>query len=149
MLYNQKRYIELFKKLERYEYKDVFYKLEKDLYLEFIAYESEIESYIFWKGRISLLLILEEFINKTISGEEFDEKFFQLFSQLLNECDTVKNDLRSEKLKDFVIDLRSENFGSLITFLRLELDYFTDDYENEELYTSIKTCFLNLQKKSY
>ena len=61
-------------------------------------------------------------------------------------CDGFLKELGSEKLKDFQLDPRSYGFGSLISFLRAECDNFSEDYQNEEFYDSIKDCFLKLQK---
>jgi hypothetical protein len=55
-------------------------------------------------------------------------------------------ELGSEKLKDFHPNLRSTGFGGLISFLRAEFDNFSEDYQNQEFYDSIKDRFLKLQK---
>ena len=59
---------------------------------------------------------------------------------------SLYKELGSEKLKDFQLDLRSKRFGSLISFLMAECNNFSEDYQNEEFYDSIKDCFLKLQK---
>ena len=59
--------------------------------------------------------------------------------------DSLKK-LSSGKLKDFQLDPRSYEFGSLRSFLKAENDNFSEDYQNEEFYDSIKDCFLKLQK---
>lgn len=52
--------------------------------------------------------------------------------------------LDSKKLTDFQLDLKSDQFGSLIIFLRIGCDNFDEDYENEEFYNFIKDYFLVL-----
>lgn len=89
---------------------------------------------------------MEKFVNKIISGEEFSNSFLELRQRLIYECDGFLKELGSEKLKDFQLDPRSYGFGSLISFLRAECDNFSEDYQNEEFYDSIKDCFLKLQK---
>ena len=147
MTYNQKRYIEL---LKRSEYlKNLgksFYQESKDEYLELSKYEGAIQSYLYWKSRTLFVLLMEKFVNKIISGEEFSNSFFELRQTLIYECDGFLKELGSEKLKDFQLDPRSYGFGSLISFLRAECDNFSEDYQNEEFYASIKDCFLKLQK---
>ena len=149
MTYNQKRYIEL---LKRSEYlKNLgksFYQESKDEYLELLKYEAAVELYVYWKSRTLFLLLMEKFVNKIISGEEFSDSFLGLRQRLLYECDGFLKELGSEKLKDFQLDLdpRSYGFGSFISFLRAECDNFSEDYQNEEFYDSIKDCFLELQK---
>jgi hypothetical protein len=147
MTYNQKRYIELLKRSE--DLKNLgksFYQESKDEYLELSKYEGAIQSYIYWKSRTLFVLLMEKFVNKIISGEEFNNSFLERRQRLIYECDGFLKELGSEKLKDFQLDPRSYGFGSLISFLRAECDNFSEDYQNEEFYDSIKDCFLKLQK---
>ena len=147
MTYNQKRYIELLKRSK--DLKNLgksFYQESKDEYLELSKYEGAIQSYVFWKSRTLFVLLMKKFVNRIISGEEFSDSFLELRQRLIYECDGFLKELGSEKLKDFQIDPRSYKFGSLISFLRAECDNFSEDYQNEEFYDSIKDCFLKLQK---
>ena len=147
MTYNQKRYIELLKRSEDLEnLGKSFYQVSEDEYLELSDYEADIASYIYWKSRTLFVLLMEKFVNKIISGEEFSDSFFELSQRLIYECDDFLKDLGSEKLKDFQLDPRSYGFGTLISFLRAECDNFSEDYQNEEFYDSIKDCFLKLRK---
>lgn len=149
MTYNQKRYIELLKRSE--DLKNLgksFYQESIDEYLELSEYEAAIEPYLDWKSRTLFVLFMEKFVNKIISGEEFSNSFLELYQRLIYECDGFLKELGSEKLKDFQfqLDRRSAGFGSLISFLRAECNNFSEDYQNEEFYDSIKDCFLILQK---
>jgi hypothetical protein len=87
---------------------------------------------------------MEKFVNGIIDGQEFSDSFLEL--RLIYTCDEFIEELDSEKLKNFQPDLRSTGFGGLISFLRAECDNFSEDYQNEEFYDSIKDCFLKLQK---
>ena len=150
MTYNQKRYIELLKRSE--DLKNLgksFYQESEDEYLELSEYGGAIGSYLNWKSRTLFVLLMEKFVNKIISGEEFSNSFLGLCQRLIYECDGFLKELGSEKLKDFQLDPRdprSDGFGNLISFLRAECDNFSEDYQNEEFYDSIKDCFLELQK---
>ena len=147
MNYNQNRYIELLKRSE--DLKNLgksFYQESKNEYLELSIYQGAIASYIYWKSRTLFVLLMEKFVNKIISGEEFSNSFLELRQRLIYECDDFLKELGSEKVKDFQIDPRSYEFGSLISFLRAECDNFSEDYQNQEFYDSIKDCFLKLQK---
>ena len=142
MTYNQKRYIELLKRSE--DLKNLgksFYKESKDDYLELSEYEGAIQSYLYWKSRTLIVLLMEKFINRIISGEEFSDSFLELRQRIIYECDGFLNELGSEKLKDFQLDPRSYGSGSLISFLRAECDNFSKDYQNEEFYDYIEECF--------
>jgi hypothetical protein len=147
MSYNQKRHIELLKRLQDLKNQGKsFYQESKDEYLELSKYEGAIQSYIYWKSRTLFVLLMEKFVNRIISGEEFSDSFLELRQRLIYECDGFVKELGSEKLKDFQLDPRSNGFGSLISFLRAECDNFSEDYQKEEFYNSIKDCFLKLQK---
>lgn len=54
--------------------------------------------------------------------------------------------LGSKKLKDFHLDSRSSRFGSVSSFLKAECYNFSENYQKEEFYDSIKNYFLKLQK---
>ena len=147
MTYNQKRHIELLKRLQDLKNQGkLFYQESKDEYLELSKYEGAIQSYIYWKSRTLFVLLMGKFVNRMISGEEFSDSFLELRQRLIYECDGFLKELGSEKLKDFQLDSRSKGFGSLVSFLRAECDNFSEDYQKEEFYDSIKDCFLKLQK---
>lgn len=147
MTYNQKRHIELLKRAKDLKNQGKsFYQESTNEYLELSKYEGVIQSYIYWKSKTLFVLLMEKFVNRIISGEEFRDSFIQLRQRLIYECDGFIKELGSEKLKDFQLDPRSNGFGSLISFLRAECDNFIEDYQNEEFYDSIKNGFLKFQK---
>jgi hypothetical protein len=76
------------------------------------------------KNKKELLELMEKFLNGTIDGQEFSENFIEL----------RRKDRRSKKLSGF------------LTGLSCELDHFTENYESQEFYDSIKNWFLKLQK---
>ena len=147
MKYNQKRHIELLKRSQdlKNQKKNLFIENQEEDF-ELSEYNAAIASYLYWKSRTLFLLLMEKFVNKIISGEEFSDSFLELRQRLIYEYDGFLKELDSEKLKDFQPDPRSYRFGSLISFLRAECDNFSEDYQNEEFYDSIKDCFLKLQK---
>jgi hypothetical protein len=79
-------------------------------YLELSKYEGAIESYIYWKSRTLFVLLMEKFVNRIISGEEFEDSFFELRQRLIYEYDDFLKELGSEKLKDFQLDPRILRF---------------------------------------
>ena len=147
MTYNQERHRKLIKRSQYFKNQGQFFNRESpDEYLEFCKYQATIQSYIDWKSRRQLLSLMEKFVDRIISGEEFSDSFLGLRQKLRYKCDGFLEELGSGKLKDFQLDLRSTRFGSLISFLRAECDNFSEDYQNKEFYDSIKDCFLKLQK---
>ncbi len=147
MIYNRKRHVQLLERSQFFKNQGKSFDQENmDDYLELLKYEGIIQSYIYWTSRTFFVLLLEKFVNRLMSGEEFNDNFRQLHQGLIYEFHAFKKKLSSEQLIGFYIDPRSDKFGSLISFLRAECDNFTEDYENEEFYESIKDCFLKLQQ---
>jgi hypothetical protein len=89
---------------------------------------------------------MEDFLNRKIDGEEFCDGVYGLRRKLIDSCNKFNIDLGSGRLKDLHLDLRSKKFGGFLTSLYSECEYFDEDYENEEVYTSIKNKFLKFQK---
>ena len=148
MTHNQKRYIELLKRSE--DLKNLgksFYQESKDEYLELLKYQANIDVHIYWESRILFVLLMEKFVNKIISGEEFSDSFVGLRQRLRYQCDGFLKELSSEKVEDFQLDLdpRAHWFTNLMSFVRAECDNFDEDYQNEEFYDSIKNCLLKLK----
>lgn len=147
MNYNQKRHIELLKRSQslKNEGKSFYYESLSE-YLEFSKYQGAIQSYIYWKSRISFVLLMEKFVDGIITGDEFNDSFFELSQNLIYEYDDSIKKLDSEKLKNFQLNPRSNGFNNLISFVRAECNNFSENYQNEEFYDCIKDCFLQLQK---
>jgi len=57
-----------------------------------------------------------------------------------------KLEINSKKLKDFQPDVRSDGFGSFLSFLSPECDNFNENYGNNEFHNSIKEAFFQLHK---
>ena len=126
--YNKQRYIELLKRSE--DLKNLgksFYQESKDEYLELSKYEGAIQSYLYWESRTLFVLLMGKFVNRIISGKEFSDSFLQLRQRLIYECDDFRKELGSEKLKDFPLDLKSNGFDSLSSFLRAGCDNFSEN----------------------
>lgn len=64
-----------------------FYQESKDEYLEFTKYAAAIQLCLYWESRNRFVLIMEKFVNKIISGEEFSDSFLGLRLRLVYECD--------------------------------------------------------------
>ena len=147
MTYNRNRHLKLLKRSQDFKNQGKsFYRESRDEYLELSKYEGAIQSYIYWKNRRQFALLMEKFINGIIDGQEFSYSFLELRRKLIDTCDEWIVELGSGKAKDFQPDGRSTGFGSLISFLRAECENFSEDYQNQEFYDSIKDCFLKLQK---
>ena len=145
--YNRNRHLKLLKRSQTLEKQGKsLYQKSTNEYLELSRYEGAIQSYIYWESRRQFALLMKKFVTGIIDGEEFSDSFCELRQKLTDKCDEFIVELDSDKLKDFNPDLRSTGFGSFISFLRAECDNFSEDYQNDEFYNSIKDCFLKLRK---
>jgi hypothetical protein len=149
MTYNQKRHIELLKRSQdlKNQRKNLFIENQEED-LELSKYNTIVAEYIFWQDRDQVALLMEDFLNKKIYGEEFCGQIYGLRRKLINTCEKFKLELisSSEKIQDFQPDGKAKKLSGFLTGLFCECDHFMENYENDEFYTSIKTGFLNFQK---
>lgn len=79
------RYLELLKRLQDLKNQGKsFYRENQEDYLELCEYRAALEEHVFWKNRRQFALLMENFINGTIDGEEFSEDFSVLRRKLID-----------------------------------------------------------------
>ena len=121
---------------------------------ELSKYNAAVAEHIFWQDRYQVALLMEDFLNRKIDGEELCDRVYGLRRKLINACEKFKLELGSEEFKDFQPDGRSKKLNGFLTGLFCECEHFADksrrklreDYENHQFYTSIKNGFLKFQK---
>jgi hypothetical protein len=149
MTYNQKRHIQLLKRSQdlKNQGKNLFIENREEDF-ELSKYNIAVEEHIFWQDRYQVGLLMEDFLNRKIDGEELCGRVYGLRRKLINTCEKFKLELTSgsEKIKAFQPDGRSKKLSGFLTGLYCECEHFDEDYENDEFYTSIKNGFLNFQK---
>ena len=149
MTYNQKRHIELLKRSQdlKNQRKNLFIENQEEDF-ELSEYNIAVEEHVFWQDRDQVALLMENFLNKKIDGELFCDQIYGLRRKLINTCKQFKLELisSSEKIKNFQPDERSKKLSGFLTGLYCECEHFDEDYQNEELYNSIKNGFLNFQQ---
>ena len=149
MSYNQKRHIQLLKRSQdlKNQGKNLFIENQEEDF-ELTKYNTAVAEHIFWQDRYQVALLMEDFLNRKIDGEELCGRVYGLRRKLINACEKFKLELTSssEKIKDFQPDGRSKKLSGFLTGLYCECEHFDEDYENDEFYTSIKNGFLNFQK---
>lgn len=152
MTYSQKRHIELLKLSQDLENqkKSLFIENTEE-YLELAEYDAIVEEHILWQDRHKIALVMENFLNKKIDGEDFCDHVYGLRRTLRNACEEFNLKLisSSETIQDFqhYEFLPNLSLAGLLTVLFCECDNFMDDYENEQFYNDIQTFYFNLQKK--
>ena len=148
MTYNQNRHMELLKRSQdlKKQGKKLFIENQEEGF-ELSEYNITVEEHIFWQDRYQIVLVMEDFLNRKINGELLCEQVYGLRRKLINTCKQFKLELisSSEKIKNFQPDERSKKLSGFLTGLYCECEYFDEDYENDEFYTSIKNGFLNFQ----
>jgi hypothetical protein len=157
--YNKFRHLQLLNRLQDLEKQGKsLYEENQEEYLELLNYRATVQNHLFWKNRCQFVLLMENFINGIIDGEEFCDNFSALYRETLDVHEALKID--SKKLEDFQPDLRSKYFCSFISFLRCECDSFepdstflefnivreSDDLTEEQLKDSIRNVILEIQK---
>lgn len=149
MTYNQKRHRELLTRSQnlKNQRKNLFIENQEEDF-ELSKYNIAVQEHIFWQDRYQLALLMQNFLSKKITAEEFCGQVSGLRRKLINTCENFKLELisGSEKIKAFQPDVRSKKLSGFLSYLYCECENFDDDYESLELYTSIKNGFLNFQK---
>ncbi len=149
MTYNQKRHIQLLKRSQdlKNQGKNLFLENQEEDF-ELSQYNIAVYQHIFWQERFQVALLMEDFLNRKIAGEELCDGVYGLRRKLRNTFEKFQFKLTStsEKMKDFKPDGRSKKLSGFLTGLYCECEHFDQDYENDEFYTSIQNGFLNFQK---
>ena len=147
MTYNQKRHIQLLKRSQdlKNQGKNLFIENREEDF-ELSEYNIAVAEHIFWQDRYQVALLMEDFLNRKIDGEELCGGVYGLRRKLINACEKFNLELGSEKVKNFQLDGRSKKLSGFLTGLYCECEHFAEDYENDEFYTSIKNGFLKFQK---
>jgi hypothetical protein len=147
--YDLERHIQLLKISQnlKNQKKNIFFE-NLQQYLELAEYDIALEEHIFWQNRYEIGLFIEEFLNRKIDGGIFCTRIYDLRFKLRRTFEKFTLELisDSEKIKTFQPDERSKNFSDFLTVIDCKCEYFDEDYENDEFYTSIKNMFLNFQR---
>ena len=149
MTSNQKRHILLLKRSQdlKNQRKNLFIENREEDF-ELSKYNVAVQEHIFWQDRYQVSLLMEDFLNRKIDGEELSGRVYGLRDKLRNACEKFKLELTSgsEKIKAFQPDGRSKKLSGFLTGLYCECEHFAEDYKNHEFYTCIKNRFLNFQE---
>lgn len=80
---------------------------------QFLDYEKQLEDYLFWTKKSDFGLWMQNYIENSITPEEFETAFSSLWNSTLKEFDEIQLDL--ERLKNFHPNPEAANGGSYIT----------------------------------
>ena len=133
MTSNKFRHLELLRRFLDFKKQGKhLYNENQDEYFELLDYRCALEDHIFWKNRRQFVLLMENFINDSIDGQQFKDSFSGLHIKTSEAYDAFEFEINSKKLKDFQPDPRSNGFGSFITFVYRECEAFEEEYYTEE-----------------
>jgi len=99
---------------------------------------------MFWKNRYQFALLMENFINGIIDGEDSDS-FSVLHIKTVDAYDTFETDF--EKLEDFQPDPKSNGFGSLMTFVYRDCEVLEEEYYTQKQFK--ESTFFVLSNNSF
>jgi hypothetical protein len=81
-----------------------------------------------------------------MDAEEFHDSLFGLRRNHIAKCKKFLSKLISEEIKYFFPNKESYKVKGFLTFLYCECENFELNFDEEELYTSIRNGFLKFQK---
>jgi hypothetical protein len=145
--YNLKRHVELLKRKEKIiSQNESFFKENRTESLELSKYSAAVSQHIFWEDRFEVASVIQAFLNKEMDGQEFHDSVFGLRRKHLAKCDKFLSRLVSEEIKDFYPTKESYKLRGFLSALYFECEHFETNFDEDELYTSIRTGFLKFQK---
>lgn len=118
--YNQRRHVELLKGLEDLNNQGInLFVANPQEDLELKRYNSIVQGYIFWSDRKKVGLLMEDFLNKKIDGEDLCGHVFGIHRNIIKECENFTFELLSnpEKIYELETDERSNAFCKFFTGL--------------------------------
>ena len=145
--YNLKRHIELLKQEKKVlSEKKSFWKENQKECLELSKYDVAVENHIEWEDRFEIASVMEDFLSKKIDAHEFHDSVFGLRRKNLEKCKRFLSKLVSEEIKDFCPNKNAHKLKGFLSSFYFECEQFETNFDEDELYNSIKNGFLNFQK---
>ena len=95
---------------------------------EFDDYRIMLENNIYWQSRDQYLQILESFLNRNISGEEFCDQFADIRSKNMEALDILEANLENEM--NLKLNPKSRVFSDIIASIDTVRDFFDSDIED-------------------
>jgi hypothetical protein len=144
--YNLKRHIELLKQKKKVlnENKSFFKENPKEA-LELIKYDVKVSEHIAWGDRFKIASVMENFLSQQINAHEFHDSVLGLRRKHLEKCERFLSKLVSEQIKDFCPDENAPKIKGLLSALYFDCEHFETNFDEAELYNSIKNKFFKVQ----
>lgn len=143
MIYNKLRYLQLRKKAEDLEKKNIsFLEQDKDQYLELLQHEGRLADQIFWENNRNYVSIINDFITEKLTAEDFVDAFFNLWNKDMNKA-----------FVNLDPDIESQGFSKWIGRIFEPCELFEPELEENKIYTekwlrdSIANLFIQIQKE--
>lgn len=145
--YNLERHIELLKKEKniRNEKKSFLKENRKEAF-ELLDYNIHVEEHIEWEERFEIASVIENFLDKQINAHEFHDCVFGLRRKHIQKCERFLLKLVSEEIKNFYPNKNALKVKGFLSALYFECEHFETNFNEEELYNSIKSGFFKFQK---
>lgn len=122
-----------------------FFNEKKAEFLELSQYSAAVDQHIFWENRFEVASLIQTFLNKQISAEEFHDNVFGLRRNHINKCNKFLLKLVSGEIKEFFPNKKAHKLEGFLSFLYFECEHFEMDWDEETFYNSIQNGFLKFQ----
>jgi hypothetical protein len=145
--YNLKKHVELLRLQKKIlSQNKSFFNENQTEFWELIKYGAVIDRHIVWEDRFEIASVIQAFLSKEMDAHQFHDSVFGLRNKHLAKFDKFLSKLVSEEIKDFSPTKESYKLKGFISTLYFECEYFETNFDEDELYTSIRTAFLKFQK---
>jgi hypothetical protein len=147
MIYNFERHISLLQISEDLKNQGKsLYKENLDQALELSSYNSQLSLHILWENYMEPFLLMRNFLNKKIDGQEFCNEVMTLRSKHISDTDKFLSKLVSGEVKEFCPDKNSYKLNGFLTSLFCACENFDENYETEKFKTCIESHLWNFNQ---
>lgn len=131
MEYNNEKHLKLVEQTLNWKKQNKhIFREDPKAYSELTQYEIQLYNYLFWTKKTDFVLLMQNYIDNSMTLEEFETDFSLLWWSILKELETTKLDL--ERLKNFYPSPQSEKFGTYITAIYRQFEELEDEVCTEQ-----------------
>ena len=112
-MYDLKRHRTLLKRYKDFKNKSKsLYDENQDEALELLSYGKEVEQMIFWQQRYKVEKLMQDFVNKAIDSEEYCDKIFGIYPNLMIASEQFRVALEAKEVKNLQPEPRAKKVDS-------------------------------------
>jgi hypothetical protein len=131
MEYNSEKYIEFLNYHQELKKQKKSLRIQDPIkYSKLLEYAVQVSDYLHWSQRTEYLQLIENFLNFEINGQEFDNKFSKIVTEIEDKSRLLSKN--HEELKRIKPDSKAFGFGTWISEIYLCCNEFYSDFDEEE-----------------